>query len=202
MEVLQKLRSIDKFGQKPIFKMKFEGGGAYVSYMGALCSAIFITISAIFFYSKIMVLIEVSSVTIIPNYAEAALTFDDKFSADDGMLVAVALTKYDGDTEVIEDLRYGELVIGHYGWGYDSVIGSGFTELETHACSDKELGLVDNSEEENDDSAERTTYAHAYPLFDSINEVRTWKKKFKCIEREDLIIWGDYNAEKAQQMSI
>ena len=57
--------------------MKFEGGGAYVSYMGALCSLIFISISVIYLYSKIMVLIEVSAVTIIENYIEGALTFDD-----------------------------------------------------------------------------------------------------------------------------
>ena len=29
-----------------------------------------------------------------------------------------------------------------------------------------------------------------------------WKKKFKCIPRKDLIIWGDYNSAKAQQISI
>ena len=91
--------------------MRFEGGPAYVSYMGALCSAIFISISAVFLYSKIMVLVNVSKVTVIPNYAEGALTFDDKFTADDGFFIAAALTKYDSETEPINEPRHGELVI-------------------------------------------------------------------------------------------
>lgn len=35
-----------------------------------------------------------------------------------------------------------------------------------------------------------------------VNEVRTWKKKFKCANSEDLVIWGDYNSAKAQQMVV
>ena len=43
----------------------------------------------------------------------------------------------------------------------------------------------------------------AYPIFGtSANEVRIWKRKFKCVGKEDLVIWGDYNSAKAQQLAI
>ena len=34
------------------------------------------------------------------------------------------------------------------------------------------------------------------------NEILTYRKKFKCINRKDLSIWGDYNSAKAQQIAI
>ena len=160
-KLLRKVRSIDKYGQKPAFKMRFEGGGAYVSYMGALCSAIFISISLIFLYSKIMVLVEVSAVTVIPNLKEGALTFNDKFTADDGFFIAVALTKFDSETEPLDDPRHGELLIEHYGWGNGGDdIGTVSRTLESHSCSDAELGLVEKEDGDNGDLV-------SYPIFES-----------------------------------
>ena len=33
-------------------------------------------------------------------------------------------------------------------------------------------------------------------------EVDIYSKKFKCINPEDLVIWGDYNSQKAQQINV
>ena len=160
----RKLRSVDKFGQKPGYKVQYEGGGAYVSYMGALCSVIFIMISLIFLYSKIMVLINVSRITVISNYQVGALTSDDQYSGSDGFFIAAALTEYDSETEPIDDPRYGDLTMEYYGWGYEGELGNKKSPLGTHACSDEELGLSSDVE---------------YPIFaTSANEVATYKKKF------------------------
>ena len=156
--------------------------------MGALCSLIFITISMIFLYSKIMVLINVSRIIIMSNYQVGALTYNDKFSGDDGLYVAAALTKYDSDPEPITDPRYGEMIIEYYGWGYEGELESKKTPIETHSCSDEELGIADDVE---------------YPIFKtSATEVSLWKKKFLCADKKDLIIYGDYNSAKAQTISI
>ena len=120
----RKLRSVDKYGQKPGFNLQFEGGKAYVSYMGAICSVIFITISMIYLYSKIMTLINVSRIIVMSNYQVGALTYEDEFTGDDGFFFAVALTKYDTDPEPIDDPRYGEMIIEYYGWGYEGDIGT------------------------------------------------------------------------------
>ena len=52
---------------------------------------------------------------------------------------------YDNDPEIIEDWRYGELVISTYGWGYTDGINIGRRKLDYHYCSDDELGLIPNS---------------------------------------------------------
>ena len=63
--------------------------------------------------------------------------------------------------------------------------------MEYHYCSDEELGLV------------KGPNTLAYPIFESsINEVTTWKKKFKCADPETLQIWGDYNSAAAQQLTF
>ena len=54
---------------------------------------------------------EKGSVNIVTNTSEGALTFDDKFTADEGMFIAAALTAYDSETEPIDDPRHGALVI-------------------------------------------------------------------------------------------
>ena len=33
-------------------------------------------------------------------------------------------------------------------------------------------------------------------------EVNTYKKKFKCVNSDDLNVWGDYNSAKAQQVTV
>ena len=54
-----------------------------------------------------MVMYYVSQVTVIRNLVEGAYTHDDKFSAENGLFVAVALTDYDDGRESIEDPTYG-----------------------------------------------------------------------------------------------
>ena len=88
-----------------------------------------------------MVLYKGTDVTIMLNYAEGAFTQDDTFTAEDGLFIAAALTEYNQDTEIIEEKRYGELVIEQYGWGYHGFLGTKSTKLKEHYCSDSELGL-------------------------------------------------------------
>ena len=155
--------------------------------MGALCSLIFIIISLIFLYSKIMILMNVSQIELISNYVIGALTYEDKITAEDGFFVAAALTNYDDETEPLYDPRYGDLTLEHYGW--DSIgLQPSSTVLPTRNCSDEDLGL--------DASAD-------FPIFaGSFNEVKTWKKKFRCTNEKNLVIYGDYNSAKAQQFVI
>lgn len=73
-QIARKFRSYDKFTVgKPAMKIDFEGaGGAYQSYMGAFVSIVFVVISAIFLYSKIMVMYHITQVTVISNTVEGA----------------------------------------------------------------------------------------------------------------------------------
>ena len=50
---------------------------------------------------------------------ENAIDHTEIFTSADGFFIAAALTVYDGNTDIIEEERYGELVVEHFGWGYD-----------------------------------------------------------------------------------
>ena len=119
-----------------------DGDDSLRSYCGAFLSLVLLVITLIFAYSKAMVLYKGTDITIMGNEVEGVYTYENTFTADDGLFLAAALTKYDSDPEIIEEKRYGELVISHYGWGNEGGIGSGSTALDTHYCSDAELGFA------------------------------------------------------------
>ena len=190
--VISKVKVLDDFGEAPSMKIN-EGDDKIYSYCGAFLTIILIGITSIFLYSKAMVLYKGTDVTIMGNLAEGAYTYDDTFTADNGLFIAAALTEYNYETEIIEEKRYGELIIQHYGWGNTADFGLENTVLDTHYCSDAELGLAPDPD----------NISSIYPIFESQKkEIELWKKKFKCIPREDLIVWGDYNSVKAQQIAI
>ena len=93
---------------------------------------------------------------------------------------------------MLEDAKYGELIIEHFWWGYDGdTIGSESRPINFHYCSDEELGIEPGSK------------TVIYPIFESSRlEMLTFRKKFKCVDREELVIWGDFNSKKAQQLAI
>ena len=96
------------------------------------------------------------------------------------------MTEYNNDSERVEEARYGELTIEHIRWGNDDDLSSDNKVLSYHYCTDEELGL------------ERTPETVIYPWFESEErEMETYRKKFKCIDKEDTVIWGDYNSSKA-----
>ena len=141
--------------------------------------------SSIFLF-ELLTIIYKHEVDIMSALQQNALTYDDKFEAKDGFFIAAALTRFDSEQEIIEDWRYGELVISRFGWGYDEAIEGARKKLDYHYCSDEELGLVRNNE------------TQIYPTLEgSIDELKLYKKKFKCIPNEQVALWGDYNSAKA-----
>ena len=64
-------------------------------------------------------------------------------------------------------------MISRFGWGYDDKILSARQKLDYHYCSDEELGLVKSNE------------TQIFPTIESsIDEIKLYKKKFKCIPNE------------------
>ena len=104
--------------------MKLDGPHReHKSYCGSLLTILFVTISVVFIYTKILTIVKKQDIDIMSVIEEAAISYDDKFDANDGFFVAAALTAYDSEEEIVEEERYGELVIEHYGWGnYEDAI--------------------------------------------------------------------------------
>ena len=188
--LIEKFKGFDEFSEQASLNLGNDLGDKYRSCMGACLSALIFGITSVFLYSKIMVLYHSSDVTIMMSTQEDALTHDYKFTAEDGLFLAAALTEYDSNTEVIEDPRYGELVIEHYGWGNDG-LKAGSSPVDYHFCSDEELGFSPGPN------------TNIFPIFSSsVNEVKTWKKKFKCLNKKDMVIWGSYDSQKGQQVTV
>ena len=47
--------------------------------------------------------------------------------------------------EEIEDPSYGKLVFEHVGWGHDGDINAFADPIESHSCTDFELGLTEEN---------------------------------------------------------
>ena len=72
----------------------------------------------------------------------------EKFTYDEGLFLAAGITEYDNNPEMIEDLKYGELVFDIFSWSADSEeIALGSRNAETHPCTEAELGLVEEPDE-------------------------------------------------------
>ena len=108
--------------------------------------------------------------------------------------MAVAFTAYDSNPEPILDPTYGELVFNHFMWG-PQPDGSYTTErrrIKKHTCSREELGL--------DGDPDKAVFLPIYE--DSRDEVDFYSKKFECVDKEDLILYGDYSSYKASQFNV
>ena len=75
---------------------------------------------------------------------EDVIPADAKFTGEEGLFVAAALTEYNDKSEPIDDdPYYGKLVFKHAGWDTrDGSISSTDEELKSDYCSDTDLGLV------------------------------------------------------------
>ena len=75
-------------------------------------------VSFVFIYTEIITLVHKHDVDIMSALEEDAISDDYKFGADNGFFMAAALIEFDSGEKIVEEERYGELVIEQYGWGY------------------------------------------------------------------------------------
>lgn len=142
--------------------------------MGAFLT-VFVAVATLFFLSsKTLTILEKQDVDLMSAVIDNAIDFNFKFTAEQGFFISAALTRYNQNETVTEEPRYGELIFEHFGWGNEDISVDRRT-LNTHYCSDEELGL------------RRTEKTVMFPLIKSAEaELRTYRKKFKCVDREDL----------------
>lgn len=108
------------------------------------------------------------------------------------MNLAVGLTAYDAEREYILDKSIGELNFMAYEWGEDEN-GEVYVRkniIPSHVCSKEELGI------EGDNSS-------FFPLFEGqMNQLRLYQKKFLCIAKEEMRVYGDWNSKFARIIDI
>ena len=179
-------KSMDSFAESAKIRISQEKE-KLTSFGGAICTIALAIIVGLFTWTKVLTLIEKQDVDIMSALIEGEVSFEEKFSKKDGFFIAVALTIYDDNEEITEQKEYGELIVEHYGWGYDEdTIGTGGGLLDYDWCTEEELGLLQGPN------------TRAYPILESSRkELQNYRKKFKCIKEDDMVIWGSYNSQKA-----
>ena len=102
--------------------------------------------------------------------------------------LAFGITAYDGDTEPIDDPRYGKLLARYDTWGLGP---ERFQNIPIHNCTDQELGLLDNKED-----------SRFFEIYENNkHDVQTYKKKLYCMD-EKLKLQGDYNSERTRRIQL
>ena len=71
-----KFKSLDEFGEQPAWQIDDDGNDKYHSYMGAALSLLVFIMTAFFLYSKVMVLVKATDVTIMMNVLEGAIPYE------------------------------------------------------------------------------------------------------------------------------
>ena len=114
------------------------------------------------------------------------MTDDDSVSYDNGFNIAVALTYDDNNPEPFDDPTIGQVVFNHYSWGRypDGTRFSGRFPIKSHTCTREELGLDGDKNK-----------ARFYPINDF--NVEFHHKKFLCLNKEDIEVFGDFSSPKA-----
>ena len=108
------------------------------------------------------------------------------------MDMAVAFSDFDNEREYDLDPSFGSLVFMTTEWKTFPNGKTIDTEtiLPSHACSAQELGLDRDSEND----------FHVAPK--NRFDVARYKKKFRCLRKEDLKIYGTYDTAKTRLINV
>ena len=110
------------------------------SYMGSCLTILIALTTLLFFYAKTVTIIEKHDVDIMSTLIDNKIDFNYKFTASEGFFISAALTRYNSNTTLTEEFRYGELVFEHFGWG-NTDLSTDRRMLKSHFCTDEELGI-------------------------------------------------------------
>ena len=177
------------------FQMKLDKGITGLTTVSGLCLTLLLGLVMVSFalqkswamFTKKYIDIKTSSTM---NYYDHAHVFD----AEQGLEVAIGFTAYDNNREVILDKSIGELAFIAYEWGEDEA-GNVFVKREripSYQCTKDELGLGSS------DSESRFYPAYATHQF-SLEKIQ---KKFRCIDKENMYIYGDWNSKRARVIDM
>ena len=115
------------------------------SFLGSCLSVLLFFVVLIYGLQKTQVWLTKSQNIVMMSTFQNAIDSEEIFGSRDNQLhFAIGFTAYDNEEEPILDKSIGELVFNAYRWGEYSN-GTYFTEVEplnTHTCSEEELGLV------------------------------------------------------------
>ena len=177
---------LDQFGQPFFFRLP-DGRRDKRTWQG-LCFSILVAMAIGFYASTQFInLVDYGSNTIMVSTKDSYFDMEYEFGTQDGFMIAFGLTTYDDDYEVTEDPQYGQLKAYYKSWGEDGQPGIVWTEVPSSPCTENQL-------------KEGNLF---YPVHkNSAFDLMAYHKKFKCVDKEQLTVHGDYNSATAQAFVI
>ena len=124
-------------------------------------------------------------------------TTKDAFGAQDGFMIAAAVTNFDGSNVDITDPEIGEIKFYLKQWDVD-VEGYtvSFKEIESKVCTDSDL---------NDHKGSNSDVSAFNPVeLNSVSYVKQYGPgKMRCIKNlDDLQIWGNYDTDTTSNLMV
>ena len=103
---------------------------------------------------------------------------------EDNLQFAFALTTYDDVTEVQEDPTIATLEASYRKWGWSDAIEEYLEPIESHFCTNEELGIKFDSELEEYviDEENRDGTSFFPPHQQATSDITYYNKKFRCID--------------------
>ena len=164
-----------------------QGQAALPSIMGTILSVISFCLVIGYTVQKFDILITRKDVDIALSVKDNYFGDDYTFKGSQGFNVAVALTGFDEVRESILSPDYATIVFEYSEWDIteDGITFAEFL-IESHPCSEKELGLTGN-------------HTNFMPIHESSTAyVNLYKHKLLCLNQEDLEIQGTFSSKKAK----
>ena len=137
--------SLDTFGERFAFRLpgnKTHNGTSLGCFFTILLVLTLLLQSVL----KGHTLVNFNETTIYQQVEDGFFNSSHIFSSSDGFKVAFAITAYDTNQTITEDPTYGKVIAKYRSWG-DEITSIQKGELETHSCSESELGLTEQKDE-------------------------------------------------------
>ena len=118
--------------------------------------------------------------------------------------MAVAFTEFNNNEEWELDPSYGTLVFNSFEWGVRPD-GKVFTErkrLPSHVCTQDEFGFERGGEARYSDlnSENHVLFFKVHPMAKEFQKL--YRKKFICLDKESLEVFGDFSSTFARQLNV
>ena len=177
------LMGYDSFGETA--KMKLSQGQATLpSVMGTFLSFIYFGLVLGYTYLKFDILYARKDVDITLSIKDTHFNDTYPFTGrKDGFNIAVGISSWTSSPEPELPPEYGYIKFQLSHW---AVLENGeleyiITDVESHPCSEEELGLTGNN-------------AQFFPMHEtSIGWVEMYRQKFVCVNKEDIEINGNFH---------
>ena len=167
-----------------------DGMDVLPTVSGLICSILLSTMIIIYTVQKGDVLFNKKGDQVFSTVQTSVISDNFEQNSETGLKIAVAFAEFSNNREPKLKKELGRIVLMRYAWGQyaNGTTYSTVVEVESHFCSQEELGLTKSDNEETEKNA-------FFPIAERFErDFRNQQNKFVCFEEEDMRLNGDFNS--------